>query len=71
VQFSSASKRLAITRLATSFFTATSKLRGSVDHLRSLAAVEASGRRLAGVIVGRALYEQAFTLPAALAAAAS
>jgi phosphoribosylformimino-5-aminoimidazole carboxamide ribotide isomerase len=44
---------------------------GSVDHLRSLAAVEASGRRLAGVIVGRALYEQAFTLPAALAAAAS
>jgi phosphoribosylformimino-5-aminoimidazole carboxamide ribotide isomerase len=35
----------------------------------TLAAVNRSGRRLAGVIVGRALYEGACTLPEALAAA--
>jgi phosphoribosylformimino-5-aminoimidazole carboxamide ribotide isomerase len=36
-----------------------------------LAAVERAGRRLAGVIVGRALYEGACTLPDAIAAGAS
>jgi phosphoribosylformimino-5-aminoimidazole carboxamide ribotide isomerase len=37
--------------------------------VRTLASVERSGRRLAGVIVGRALYEGACTLAEALAAA--
>jgi phosphoribosylformimino-5-aminoimidazole carboxamide ribotide isomerase len=40
---------------------------GALDDLRSLAALEAGGRRLAGAIVGRALYEGAFDLPDALA----
>lgn len=45
---------------------------GSLDDVRTLAALRASGpdgseRGLAGVIVGRALYEQQFTLSAALA----
>jgi phosphoribosylformimino-5-aminoimidazole carboxamide ribotide isomerase len=44
---------------------------GSVDDLRALADLEISGHRLAGAIVGRALYEQAFTLAAALAATGS
>jgi phosphoribosylformimino-5-aminoimidazole carboxamide ribotide isomerase len=44
---------------------------GSLDDLRALAGIEASGRRLAGAIVGRALYERAFTLPAAIAAVGS
>jgi phosphoribosylformimino-5-aminoimidazole carboxamide ribotide isomerase len=43
---------------------------GSLDDLRALTALEVHGRRLAGAIVGRALYEGAFTLPEALAAAA-
>lgn len=43
---------------------------GSLDDLRALAALEVNGRRLAGAIVGRALYEGAFALPEALAAAA-
>jgi phosphoribosylformimino-5-aminoimidazole carboxamide ribotide isomerase len=42
---------------------------GSAADLRSLAALEVDGRRLAGAIVGRALYEGAVTLPEALAAA--
>lgn len=41
---------------------------GTLDHLRSLAAVEVNGRRLAGAIVGKALYEGAFTLTDALEA---
>lgn len=41
---------------------------GSLDDLRTLAAMDAGGRRLAGAIVGRALYEQKFTLEAALTA---
>jgi phosphoribosylformimino-5-aminoimidazole carboxamide ribotide isomerase len=40
---------------------------GSLDHLRALAALP----NVAGAIVGRALYERAFTLEEALAAAAS
>ena len=44
---------------------------GTVDDLRALDALRSSGRRLAGAIVGRALYEGAFTLPEALAAAGS
>jgi phosphoribosylformimino-5-aminoimidazole carboxamide ribotide isomerase len=41
---------------------------GTLDDLRSLAALEVGGRRLAGAIVGRALYEGAFTVEEALAA---
>ncbi|MCX7621752.1 MAG: 1-(5-phosphoribosyl)-5-[(5-phosphoribosylamino)methylideneamino]imidazole-4-carboxamide isomerase [Acidimicrobiales bacterium] len=44
---------------------------GSLDDLTALAELVApDGRRLAGVIVGRALYEGAFTLTDALAAVA-
>ncbi len=43
---------------------------GAVEHLRELAAVEAGGRRLAGVIVGRALYEGAVDLDEGLRACA-
>lgn len=42
---------------------------GTLDHLRALAAVEGGGRRLSGAIVGKALYERAFTLEEALVAA--
>ena len=42
---------------------------GSLDDLRRLAATGAAGRRLAGVIVGRALYQGRFTLSDALTAA--
>jgi phosphoribosylformimino-5-aminoimidazole carboxamide ribotide isomerase len=42
----------------------------TLDHLRELAGVEAGGRRLAGVIVGKALYEGAFGVHEALAALA-
>lgn len=41
---------------------------GSLDHLRQLARLEVDARRLAGVIVGKALYEGAFTVPEALRA---
>jgi phosphoribosylformimino-5-aminoimidazole carboxamide ribotide isomerase len=41
---------------------------GTLEHLVQLRDLEAGGRRLAGVIVGRALYEQQFTVEAALAA---
>ena len=41
---------------------------GTVDDLRALAALDVGGRRLSGAIVGRALYEGAFTLADALAA---
>lgn len=40
---------------------------GSLDHLRALHRLEADGRRLAGAIMGRALYESAFTLSDAVA----
>lgn len=43
---------------------------GSADHLRSLAGLDVDGRRLAGAIVGKALYEGALTLDEALSAAA-
>jgi phosphoribosylformimino-5-aminoimidazole carboxamide ribonucleotide (ProFAR) isomerase len=43
---------------------------GSLDDLRALSAVTVDGRRLAGAIVGKALYEGAFTVEEALAAAA-
>lgn len=39
---------------------------GSLDDLRALAALDAGGRRLAGAIVGRALYEGAFGLAEAV-----
>ncbi len=40
---------------------------GSLDDLRALAALEAGGHRLAGAIVGKALYEGSFTVEEALA----
>jgi len=43
---------------------------GSLEDLRSLADVEVGGRRLAGVIVGKALHEGAFTVEEAMAACA-
>ena len=44
---------------------------GDLGHLRALAALEAGGRRLAGAIVGKALYEGSFTVEEALATLAS
>ena len=44
---------------------------GTVEHLVSLAALEVDGLRLGGAIMGRALYEGAFTLSAALIATAA
>ncbi|HEY8523868.1 MAG TPA: 1-(5-phosphoribosyl)-5-[(5-phosphoribosylamino)methylideneamino]imidazole-4-carboxamide isomerase [Acidimicrobiales bacterium] len=44
---------------------------GTLDHLRDLAGLAVGGRRLAGAIVGRALYEGAFGLADALAAVAA
>ena len=41
---------------------------GSLDDLRRLAWLQVRSRRLAGVIVGRALYEGRFSVPEALAA---
>ncbi|MEZ5239697.1 MAG: 1-(5-phosphoribosyl)-5-[(5-phosphoribosylamino)methylideneamino]imidazole-4-carboxamide isomerase [Microthrixaceae bacterium] len=41
---------------------------GSLRDLRELAGLESGGRRLSGVIVGRALYEGAFEIPEALEA---
>jgi phosphoribosylformimino-5-aminoimidazole carboxamide ribotide isomerase len=41
---------------------------GTLDHLRVLATVRAHDRRLAGAIVGRALYDGHFTVTEALAA---
>ena len=43
---------------------------GTLADLAALAALEADGRRLAGAVVGRALYEGRFTLGEALAAVA-
>ncbi len=42
---------------------------GALEHLRALAGLDVGGRRLAGAIVGKALYERAFTVEQALAAA--
>ena len=44
---------------------------GSLAHIAALRDIEERGRRLAGVIVGRALYDGAFTLEEALDVAAS
>ncbi len=43
----------------------------SLADIEALTSLEASGRRLAGVIVGRALYEGAFTVEEAMAACAA
>lgn len=40
---------------------------GTLDDLRALSTFERAGRRFAGVIVGKALYERRFTLDEALA----
>lgn len=42
----------------------------SLDDLRALASLEVDGRRLAGVITGRAVYERKFTVAEAVAALA-
>jgi phosphoribosylformimino-5-aminoimidazole carboxamide ribotide isomerase len=44
---------------------------GSVADLEALATLDVGGRRLAGTIVGKALYEGAFTVEEALAACAA
>jgi phosphoribosylformimino-5-aminoimidazole carboxamide ribotide isomerase len=41
---------------------------GSIGDLRALSSLEAGGRRLAGAIVGRAIYEGRFTIDEALGA---
>ncbi len=41
---------------------------GTLDDLRALAGLEVGGRRLAGAIIGKALYEGRFELKEALAA---
>jgi len=41
---------------------------GTLDDIRRLAWLHVNGRRLAGVIVGRAIYEGRFTVPEAVAA---
>jgi phosphoribosylformimino-5-aminoimidazole carboxamide ribotide isomerase len=41
---------------------------GTLDDLRALAAIEASGKRLAGAIVGKAMYEGRFTVEEGAAA---
>ena len=43
---------------------------GSLDDLRALAAVDVDGRRLAGAIVGKAIYEGVFAVEEAVAACA-
>jgi phosphoribosylformimino-5-aminoimidazole carboxamide ribotide isomerase len=43
---------------------------GTLDDLRALDGLAAGGHRLAGAIVGRAIYERRFDVPAALAALA-
>ena len=43
---------------------------GSLDDVRALAGLEAGGRRLEGVIVGKALHDGVFTLGEAMAACA-
>ena len=40
---------------------------GTLDDLRALDALEVDGRRLVGAIVGRALYEERFTVAEGLA----
>ena len=44
---------------------------GSLADLRDLAGLVAGGRRLAGAIVGRALYEGRFSVQEAIAACAA
>lgn len=59
---------LAIMLAATSINVIASGGVATVEDLRDLAALDALGHRLSGAIVGRALYEGAFTLTDALAA---
>lgn len=44
---------------------------GTTEHIEALSEVTAEDRRLGGVVVGRALYEAAFTLAEAIEAAGS
>ncbi len=41
---------------------------GTLDDLRTLAGIETAGRRLSGVIAGRAIYERAFSVADGVAA---
>ncbi|MHB1138840.1 MAG: HisA/HisF-related TIM barrel protein, partial [Microthrixaceae bacterium] len=41
---------------------------GTIDDVHTLAALESSGRRLSGAIVGRAIYEGRFSVDEAVAA---
>ena len=41
---------------------------GTLDDLRALDGLEVGGRRLVGAIVGRALYEERFTVAEGIAA---
>jgi len=59
--------QLAAVLAATSLDVVASGGVGSVDDLRALSGLEGGGRRLAGAIVGRALYEGAFRLTDAVA----
>jgi phosphoribosylformimino-5-aminoimidazole carboxamide ribonucleotide (ProFAR) isomerase len=40
---------------------------GTLEDLRALCALEGGGRRLAGIIAGRAIYEGRFTVEQGLA----
>ena len=44
---------------------------GSLADIEALSSLSAGGRRLAGVIVGKALYEERFTVEEAMAACAA
>jgi phosphoribosylformimino-5-aminoimidazole carboxamide ribotide isomerase len=55
---------------ATGFAVVASGGVGTLDDLRALAALDVGGRRLAGAIVGRALYEGAFPVSEAVEATA-
>jgi phosphoribosylformimino-5-aminoimidazole carboxamide ribonucleotide (ProFAR) isomerase len=44
---------------------------GTIDDLRALGGLAVAGRRLAGAIAGRALYERRFTVAEGVAACAS
>lgn len=62
---------LAAVLAATSLHVIASGGVGSLDDLRALAALEAGGRRLAGAIVGKALWEGRFGVEEAVAACAT
>jgi phosphoribosylformimino-5-aminoimidazole carboxamide ribotide isomerase len=62
--------QLSAVLMATSLDVVASGGVGTLDHVRALAALDVGGRRLAGVIVGKALYEGAFAVGDAVEVAA-